>query len=190
MPAAMGRDVGAELARALDHLTPQVAALLGVPPDRPVTVRLREEFLFDADGDMTDGAVEGGSNPAIHLGSRALAPGMREYVLAHELVHWYVRGRGWDLPYLIEEALAEFVGLLFGPRGFLAARIAEIEDAGIEPDPAVLKLDSEDLRGMNEEDQRRACLSAFALAQIIGFDRLPVLAAEGKGSAADLAALL
>ncbi len=163
-----------------------MATFLGVSPSRTVKVRMVEDELLNGATRMTPGAMLEGDDPEIYLGSSCLEPDLRQYILAHELGHWHMRAAGWSLPHLMEEALAEYLGLCFGPPGYLRARIEEIEREQIEADPAVLYLDVKQLAALAPSDRRRAVLSAFALARRIGFQRIPELAAAGRTSVEEL----
>jgi len=135
----------------------------------------------DADDHGTYGAVVSGAQPLIVLGAVSLASqGMLNYSLAHELTHWHMRGTRWvDAPYLIQKAMADFIGSLFWP-GARQERTKQIEQQGIIADRSVLGLSLDDLNRMPHEQRQRACLSALVIASQIGFDRLPLLVAEGR----------
>jgi len=171
----------------VDLLAPQVARFLSMPPSSGIRVHVSEKMYLhlssasDAVDQGTYGAVVSGAQPSIVLGGVSLSSqDMLNYSLAHELTHWHMRGTRWvDTPYLMQEAMADFIGTMFWP-GAREERTKQIEQQGIGADRSVLALTMEDLDRMPREQRQRACLSALVIASQIGFDRLPLLVAEGR----------
>lgn len=120
------------------ELAPGVRGRLGVASDAPFEIWHVRRPLGRIDAGLVVERDRRGAPTAmrVEIGEEAYRA-LPRYVVAHELVHWYMRGTIWDrLPLVVEEGIAEFVAMDLDPesaasrKGQLVARLANLDPDG------------------------------------------------------------
>ena len=152
---------------------------------------LRTQFHMDPDFPNMNrpgeslGGLDCTNDRLIHIGSAAFDdPQLLEDVIGHELAHAVMLHSPYaDLPFLVQEALARYVGLAALQDDSLQHLIEEIEESSLFPDPRVLLLTPETTAGYASDHYRRVRYTAFKILLTIGFEELKEMAFRGETSA-------
>lgn len=188
VPEEFGPEAAGRVVRALDHSAPNVAQFLKVPVERGIPVRVTSA-RFLSEKHQVCGQVVGRPLREIQLSAVCLEdPGLLALAMAHELAHWHMLESSWQaLPYMIQEAMAEFLGACRYPRGIVfLGNIDEIESQGIEPSPEVLDLTREDMDRMSRVERRRWELVAYEFLRRLGFHEIVGMVERGETGREDL----
>lgn len=170
VPAGVGHDRAGRLAASVDHIAWNVARILSFPPIDQVRVEVDDELFLDAEG-VTYGQASGGPPPRICVGRICLEdPELFDCAVAHELVHIHLRSLDPDLPHVIEEGLASYIGLHFLPEARSQAAFERHYPA--EPWPELIEMTYEELESLPKEEEVRARRAALELVLRIGFQDL------------------
>lgn len=170
----------AEVAQELECLAPAVATLLARPREgwadqKPTAWVLRETFI-DGKGNALTTTVRG--EDVILLGQAAFADLRR--VLAHELVHWYLRDLP-SLPLAVEEGLADQVVCRVVPEALEAIQSARLKDLPRAPSAeGVVQFDVHDWHYLTLQQDQLFRARGWEIAARLGRARLLELIAEAQ----------
>lgn len=187
-PSRLGRPAALDLVRRVDRLNRGVAELLHRPVEVGVIVEVADERYLGGKPGRYGGTARG-PHPKIRLASASLdVPEVLDLTVAHELVHYYLRGCTLDqVPYQLEEGLAWCVSQSFSP-DVVAQSIGHLW-----PEPVLSKglldLSLEDVRELNEVDRMAVHRAATALVQSVGVEAILDMLLDCKVSAEERATL-
>lgn len=152
-----------------DHLSRGAAKILSMPVLDHVREEVSDQRFLDSEG-VAFGEAFLGPPPRVRLGGVCLE--VRDLIgraVAHELAHIHLRSLDPDLPHVIEEGLAEYIGFYFSSVGFSA----ELENSpAVEPWPELLEMSYEELEALPKEESLRVRRAGLELVLRIGFQNL------------------
>ena len=173
VPRHVGLQRAGELAIRTDWVSAWVAELLSLSMLDGVIVEVDDErYLDGVPGSY--GRAYGGDPPGILLGMVCLDDlEFFDRAVAHELAHCYLaRLPVEEIPYLVDEGIAEHVGLVLGRAGELDERLRASVQAGADLDPQLLELTYEEFSELTREARSRFCEAGLELVRRVGLDVL------------------
>jgi len=181
VPRDLGESTAPLIARNLERCLPIVCSLLGIEPRTPVLVRVvKDDRIW-----LGVSAVVEEPTREILLGHEAIHDeGTISETLGHELTHWELQGPWLQIPFVLQEGVAYYLGC------FVTGKMNVLKTLGPPPDPALLDLSWQEAYALSPEGLKEFHDAGFEMLKRLTFAKVKAMVQAGQTSAGAFAAAL